>query len=177
MPGLAVPRRIASARAAGDSDGDQQEAGAMTTSGQFVQPQQYAQQPAAYPVPGFAAQPTGPLGKVRGTGVAMLLCIVTGGIYALFYFYAVHAEMKRHSGQGLGGPLGLVIALFLGIVAPFMVSSEVGGLYERAGRAKPVSGATGMWYFPGAFLVVGPIVWFVKTNGALNAYWRINGAR
>jgi hypothetical protein len=41
----------------------------------------------------------------------------------------------------------------------------------------PVSGVTGLWYFPGIFLLVGPLIWFIKTNGALNAYWRSVGAR
>jgi len=27
------------------------------------------------------------------------------------------------------------------------------------------------------FLLAGPLVWFVQTNGALNAYWRSLGAR
>ena len=40
-----------------------------------------------------------------------------------------------------------------------------------------MSGATGLWYFPGIFLIVGPLVWFIKTNGALNAYWRSYGVR
>ena len=84
--------------------------------------------------------------------------------------------MKRHTGNGLGGGLALVISIFLGFVSPFLTSSEVGGMYERIGRAKPVSGATGLWYLPGFLIVVGPIVWFVKTNGALNAYWRSLGA-
>jgi hypothetical protein len=34
---------------------------------------------------------------------------------------------------------------------------------------------TGLWYFPGVLILVGPIVWFVKTNGALNDYWRSQG--
>jgi hypothetical protein len=67
--------------------------------------------------------------------------------------------------------------MFVGIVSPYLLSHEVGGLYERRGQAKPVSAATGLWVFPGIFLVVGPIIWFVKTNGALNAYWRSLGAR
>ncbi len=45
------------------------------------------------------------------------------------------------------------------------------------GQAKPVSGATGLWYFPACFILIGPIVWFVKTNGALNEYWRSQGAQ
>jgi hypothetical protein len=129
------------------------------------------------PVPaGAQYPPSGPIGRVRGTGVSILLCVVTLGIYALVWYYAVHEEMKRHTGNGLGGGLALVIAIFLGFVSPFLTSSEVGNLYERMGWAKPVSGTTGLWYLPGAFIIVGPIVWFVKTNGALNAYWRSLGA-
>ncbi len=145
----------------------------------------YGQAPA---LPGYGGQPmppvpagaqfpsSGPIGRVRGTGVAILLCIVTLGIYGLVWFYAVHDEMKRHTGNGLGGGLALVIAVLFGIASPYITSSEVGNLYARMGRARPVSGATGLWYFPGALVLVGPIVWFVRTNGALNAYWRSLGA-
>jgi len=106
----------------------------------------------------------------------MLLFVVTFGIYGLYWYFVTHDEMKRHSGTGLGGGIALLIAFFVGIVSPFIVSSEVGGLYARRGQAPPVTGATGLWYMPGALLVVLPIVWFVKTNGALNAYWRSLGA-
>jgi hypothetical protein len=119
---------------------------------------------------------TGEVGKVRGTGVCMLLAIVTLGIYTVVWYYKTHDEMKRHTGQGLGGVLALVINLIFGIASPFLSSNEVGALYERRGQAKPVSALTGLWVFPGIFLLVGPIIWFVKTNGALNAYWRSLGA-
>jgi hypothetical protein len=29
----------------------------------------------------------------------------------------------------------------------------------------------------GSLSLVGPLVWLIKTNGALNAYWRSMGAR
>jgi hypothetical protein len=114
-------------------------------------------------------------GKIRSTGTCILLMIVTFGIYGLFWFYKVHEEMKQHSGQGIGGPVALIISIVIGVVTPFITSAEVGGLYERAGQVKPVSGATGLWYFPGVFIIVGPLIWFIKTNGALNAYWRSVG--
>ncbi len=117
-----------------------------------------------------------PLGKIRGTGVAILLFFVTFGIYGLYWYTVVHSEMKQHRGAGLGGGLAFVLAFFVGIVMPYVTSSEIGGLYEARGEDKPVSGATGLWYFPGALILVGPFVWFVKTNGALNAYWRSLGA-
>jgi hypothetical protein len=118
----------------------------------------------------------GPAGKVRGTGACIGLTIVTLGIYSVYWYYQVHTELKRHSRTGLGGGVALLLALFVGIVMPYITSSEVGDLYERRGQAKPVSGATGLWSFPGIFILVGPIVWFVKTNGALNDYWRSVGA-
>lgn len=129
--------------------------------------------PAAY---GGAPMSGAPVGKIRSTGICILLSIVTFGIYSWIWYYSTSEEMKRHSGQGLGGALSLVLAIFIGVASPFITSSEVGGLYERAGRKPPVSGMTGLWYIPGIFILVGPIVWFVKTNGALNDYWRSLGA-
>lgn len=53
----------------------------------------------------------------------------------------------------------------------------MGRLHERQGRQAPVSAVTGLWaLLLGWFFFVGLIVWFVKTNGALNAYWRSVGA-
>jgi hypothetical protein len=117
------------------------------------------------------------VGKVRSTGLAILLFLVTFGIYGWVWWYLVHDEMKRHSGQGIGGVVALVLAIFVSPAAAFFTSDVVGKLYERTGRAAPVSALTGLWYFPGMFLVFLPIVWFVQTNGALNDYWRGLGAR
>jgi hypothetical protein len=117
------------------------------------------------------------VGKVRSTGLAMLLFVVTFGIYGLVWWYLVHDEMKRHTGQGIGGLVALLLAIFVSPAAAFFTSDEVGKLYERTGRRAPVSALTGLWYFPGMFLLVLPIVWFVQTNGALNDYWRGLGAR
>ena len=156
------------------------------SSGPGGAPMPYGQPPSGYnpayaPTAAGAYQPAqwapGPVGNVRGTGVAILLTIVTLGIYSLYWYYVVHDEMKRHNGNGLGGGIALLLAFFVGIVMPFLTSSEVGQLYERRGQAKPVSGATGLWYIPGFLILVGPIVWFVKTNGAINAYWRSLGAQ
>ncbi|MGI8433987.1 MAG: DUF4234 domain-containing protein [Nocardioidaceae bacterium] len=48
----------------------------------------------------------GPVGQIRSTGVCILLSIVTIGIYSAYWYYKVHEEMKRHSGQAWrsGGP-------------------------------------------------------------------------
>jgi hypothetical protein len=137
----------------------------------------YGQAMPAVPAHGQYAQPHGPVGQVRSTGVQILLFVVTLGIWSLVYYYQTHEEMKRHSGEGIGGVLALVLAFFVGIVSPYLFSHEVGGLYQRRGQQPPVTALTGLWFFPGMFILVGPIVWFVKTNGALNEYWRSVGAR
>ncbi len=136
--------------------------------------------PSAGLSPAYAGMPAmaAPLGKVRSTGMCILLTIVTLGIYTWVWYFKTHEEMKRHSGVGIGGGIALVLAIFVAIVMPFLSSSEVGGLYERRGQAAPVSAMTGLWALLLAwFFGLGLIIWFVKTNGALNAYWRSLGAQ
>ena len=130
-------------------------------------------------VPGYAqyAQPQGPLGLIRPTGMIMLLFFVTLGIWSFVYYFQTHEEMKRHTGEGLGGVLALVIAIIFGLINPFLLSNEVGRLYERRGQQKPVSALTALWFFPGMFILVGPFIWFIKTNNALNDYWQSLGVR
>jgi len=136
--------------------------------------------PPSMPAPVYAGGqlPATPIGQVRSTGTCILLTIVTLGIYSWYWYYKTHEEMKAHTGNGLGGPVALILAILVGIVMPFLTPNEVGDMYERRGQAKPVSAATGLWYLLLAWLfLVGPIVWFVKTNGALNDYWRSLGAQ
>jgi Domain of unknown function (DUF4234) len=132
---------------------------------------------APYAAPGVVAT-AGQIGKIRSTGTCFLLMIVTLGIYSWVWYFKTHDEMKRHSGEGIGGGIALVLAIFVGVVMPFLSSNEVGHLYERRGQKAPVTALTGLWaLLLGWFFFVGLIVWFVKTNGALNAYWRSLGAR
>ena len=132
------------------------------------------------PMPGPPAwaqysQPTGALGTMRPTGMIILLFFVTFGIWGFVYYFQTHEEMKRHTGEGLGGIIALVIAVIFGVVSPFLLSNEVGKLYERRGQTPPVTALTGLWFFPGIFILVGPFIWFVRTNNALNEYWRSQG--
>jgi hypothetical protein len=129
-------------------------------------------------VPPSAGLAQAPVGKIRPTGTCVLLTIVTLGFYTWYWYFATHDEMKRHSGEGIGGGIALILAIFIGIVMPFLSSNEAGRLYERRGHRQPVTAVTGLWaLLLGWFFFVGMIVWFVKTNGALNAYWRSLGAR
>jgi uncharacterized protein DUF4234 len=114
---------------------------------------------------------SGPLGQPRGVGFGILLFIITLGIYGLYWAYKTQEEMKQHTGDGLGGVLGLVVWLVVSPVSAFVIPSEVGKMYQKAGREAPITGWTGLWLFPGAFLIIPAIVWFVKVQGALNRYW------
>ena len=148
-------------------------------------PPPYEAAPAApAPVPAMAGggmapyAAAGPVGTIRSTGTCVLLTIVTLGFYTWYWWYKTHDEMKRHSGEGIGGGIALLLAILVSIVMPFLTSNEVGKLYERDGKKAPVTAMTGLWYLLlGWLFFVGAIVWFVKTNSALNDYWRSKGAQ
>ncbi len=115
---------------------------------------------------------TGPLGKRRSIGKCILLAIVTIGIYTAVWAYKTHDEIKRHSGIGVGGVVGLVIYLVISAVTMFVVPSEIGQMYQQDGREKPVRGVTGLWNL---LPLIGTFIWFFKVQGALNRYWESKG--
>ena len=129
--------------------------------------------PPAYGLPAQYGGDPSHVGTVRSTGTCILLYIVTLGFYGLYWWYRVHEDMKRHTGRGLGGVVALILGIFVGFVMPFFTSSETGNMQEAGGRPRTVQGLTGLWIL---LPLVGAIVWFVKTNGALNDYWRSRGA-
>lgn len=148
-----------------------------------------AQQPQAYPVsnqmqPGHvqsqqAVQHYQPamgnpamLGKVRNNWACIGLFIITLGIYGFFWTYNAYSEMKRHRGAGTSGGVA-VLLMFVPFATYFMTPAEVSSLYTSKGRMAPVSGATGLWCF---LPFLGPLVWFLQVNGALNDYWKSMGA-
>ena len=114
---------------------------------------------------------TGPLGQPRGIGFGILLFIITLGIYGLYWVYKTSEEMKQHTGEGIGGVLGLVIWIVVGAVMAFVIPSEIGNMYKKDGREPPVTGWTGLWLFPFGIFIIPAIVWFVKVQGSLNRYW------
>jgi hypothetical protein len=120
-------------------------------------------------------RPSGPLGNPRGIGFGILIFIVTIGIYGYYWAFVTFEELKlRRNGQGLGGPLALILMLFVSIAIPFIAGSEVGNMYAEDGKEKPVTGNTGWWIL---IPIAGAIIWFVKLQGALNRYWESQGAQ
>ena len=117
-----------------------------------------------------------PLGRPRGVVFVIVISIITLGFYTWYWVFKTHEEMKQHTGEGLGGVLGLVVWILLGFISVFVIPSEVGKMYAKDGQEPPVNGWTGLWMVPGAVLVIPAFVWFVKVQRALNRYWTAKGA-
>ena len=121
-----------------------------------------------------AQQQRGPVGNTRSIGLSILWFVLTLSIYGIVWTYKTQEEVKRHSGNGIGGVLGLVIYILISPVTFFIVPSEVRYMYEDLdGQKSPVRGVTGLWFL---LPLIGSIVWFVKVQGALNRYWESKGA-
>src|SRR6188474_1495557 len=65
----------------------------------------------------------GPVGETRSIGLSILWFILTLGIYGIYWVYKTQEEVKRYSGNGIGGVLGLVIYILLSPV-PRSLSAE-----------------------------------------------------
>jgi drug/metabolite transporter superfamily protein YnfA len=117
-----------------------------------------------------------PVGQRRNIAVCLVLFVVTLGFYGWYWAYKTQEEMKQHTGDGLGGVLGLVVWIVVGFISAFVIPSEVGKMYSREGHAPPVTGWTGLWLIPFGIFVIPAIVWFVKVQGALNRHWEMHGA-
>jgi hypothetical protein len=124
------------------------------------------------PAPPTPTEPEGPtstyVGKQRNIPVCILLEIVTIGIYGCFWVWHTQEDVKRRSGNGVGGWLGLVIYLVIGVVTVFLIPAEIKTMYEREGVTPPFTAWIGLWNL---LPIVGQIVWFVKVQRALNRFW------
>jgi hypothetical protein len=120
------------------------------------------------PAPVANAGGWGPPGQIRSWGTVAILSIVTCGIYAIFWQYYVFRDNKEHSGEGVGGGVAVIFAIFIGIVNVFLLPAEEGNIYAKAGQEKPVSGVTGFWVL---IPLVGWFIWLYKVQTAINTRW------
>jgi hypothetical protein len=126
------------------------------------------------PPPAAQAGGTGAIGELRKPLTVVLLTIITCGIYLLWWYYRNFEDMKQYSGEGVGGLLGLLLAIFCGIIAIFLLPAEVGNLYEREGKDKPISALTAFWNL---IPLIGGIIFIYKVQNALNGHWGPKGAQ
>jgi hypothetical protein len=119
-----------------------------------------------------SAPNSGPLGQERGVGFAVVMSLVTLGIYAIYWLYKSFSEVKNHRGEGLGGIVGVLLCFV--VVGYFLLSQSIGRMYGAEGNENPpVSGLTGIWVF---VPYVGGLIYIAKIQGALNEYWKAKGA-
>jgi hypothetical protein len=128
--------------------------------------------PAPAPADGAPAPP-GPVGTHRGIWACIGLTIITLGIYTYIWVWKTQEEIKRRSGNGVGGWLGLVIYVVISPVTLFLVPAEIKQMYLREDDAPPVSAWVGLWNL---IPLVGTVIWFVKVQGALNRFWDARSA-
>ena len=127
----------------------------------------------------IASQPAaqaarGPVGNTRSIGLCILWAVLTLGIYTFIWTYKTQEEIKRYSGNGVGGVIGLVIYILISPVTFFLVPSETRYMYEDLdGQRSPVRGIYGLWFL---LPLVGSLIWFIQVQGALNRYWESKGA-
>jgi hypothetical protein len=117
-----------------------------------------------------------PIGKPRNPATAILLTIVTLGIYGIVWIYSTLDELKNYRGQGWSGLLYLLFQFlfpFPLIALPWLIPAYVGNLYAEEGRGKPITGSSGFWMF---LPIIGAIVWFFKVQGSLNNFWNAQRA-
>jgi uncharacterized protein DUF4234 len=132
-----------------------------------------SQTPPPPPPPADAAGGTGAIGEMRKP-LTVLLTIVTLGIYGLWWYYRNFEDMKQNTGEGVGGGVGLLLAIFCGIIAVFLLPAEVGNLYAREGKEKPCSAVTAFWNL---IPLAGGIIFIYKVQNRLNDYWGPKGAQ
>lgn len=131
------------------------------------------------PVPPPAGVPTGGVpayglvpGRRRAAGLTILVSIVTCGVWTFVWAFQNGEEMKRWSGEGLGGALHLVLTILVSPVTMFMLAGEVEQLYRRDGQEPPITTLWGLWFL---LPLIGNIVWYLRIQDALNAYWTAHG--
>ena len=113
-------------------------------------------------------------GVFYGTGLVILLTILTLGIWGIFWTYRTSEDLRKYNGDGLGGVLGVVIYLLLSVVLMFTIPNEIKNMYERDGRQSPITALWGLWFL---LPLIGHIVWYVRVQRALNDFWLNKGAR
>jgi hypothetical protein len=133
--------------------------------------------PPVPPVPPAGGSPQGAVpqdlsGVWYKTGLNILLAIVTLGIWTWFWTYHTTKDLKEYNGDGLGGTISLILAIVINPVVWFTIPNEVANMYERDDRQSPVGPLWGLWFL---LPIVGPFVWYLKVQRALNDFWLSKG--
>jgi hypothetical protein len=111
-------------------------------------------------------------GRRRSVGLTILITIVTFGIWTIVWSYKNGEELKRWSGDGLGGVVYAIITVLFSPVTMFMMANEVEQLYRKEGREPAITTLWGLWFL---LPLIGNLIWYVRIQHALNDYWTSHG--
>ena len=108
-----------------------------------------------------------PLPKKRGVAFAIVLSIVTLGLYTIYWIYRTFKELRNYRGEGVGGVLG-VLSCFV-VVGVFLLPHYVGRLALATDKPSKgwVSAWTGLWNL---VPLIGGYIWIGAIQSALNAF-------
>ncbi len=93
--------------------------------------------------------------KYRSMPLQVLLCIVTLGIYALYWFYQTAVEMQDAVNDHSGSPALWILLMFIPFGA-FFSYYWYSQLYEKYSDSK-----FNLWLLWVIWLVFSPAVWFI----------------
>lgn len=114
-----------------------------------------------------------PIGKVRSPIAVILLSIITLGIYAIYWHYAMFNETNKFDDEGVNGIIGLLLSIVCAIVVVFLLPWQIGESRKRAGLPERVNAIYGLWIL---LPFVGWIIWVVLVQNATNELWESQGA-
>lgn len=113
------------------------------------------------------------MGQARPAGTTVLLSIVTCGVWTYVWSFQNHDELQRYRGEGLGGPVALVLAILVNVAIMFTIPMEIEKMYQEEGLPSPVTTTFGLWFL---LPIIGNFIWYFKVQEALNDFWVARGA-
>ncbi len=133
----------------------------------------------APPAGAYAVVPAGVVppkvgGAYYSRGLVILLSIVTLGIWTALWTWRTNDDLKKWNGDGLGPGIALVLWFVFSPVLMFTIPNEIGHMYERDGRGRPISAVWGLWVL---LPLVGPFIWYFKVQRLLNEFWLSKGSQ
>lgn len=132
-----------------------------------------------YAAPAAAVTRRRQVGQPRSPGMALLLMIVTLGIYGIVCYYKMFSEIRAWRGKGWSGGQYLLFSLvpvlnLVGVATIWLLPSYIGKLYSEDGKKPPITGLAGWWVF---LPLLGGFILHFKIFGHLNKFWVSKGAR
>lgn len=123
------------------------------------------------------------LGKQRNPIVVILLALVTLGIYGFVWNFCLYNEAcvyaRNRNGTRItsgGAAIGFMFVPLFNIIWMFMLWFKTPGLVTRMRQADGVPadqrGSTGALGFFMLIPLLGPIMWTILTQMAINGFWR-----